>query len=183
MRETRTGILTGEADNIPPDGEAYKIVMKQLDNQEKALTAMFMGTEIKSSVMSKIIEIVPERKNIDKQVVARFSVKLGVVAADDLSGAPIYLSLKSLEPLEEIVLTEKEAKAWEDKYSKGVVFNIPAKADLKVSYKGKEYVNTEFDVVQFGSKEVLTNRMFENNKKPIKVIFYPNLGAIKQIIE
>lgn len=183
LRETRTGILTGEADNIPPDGEAYKIVMKHLDDQEKALTAMFMGIETESSVMSKVVEIVPERKNIDKQVVARFSTKLGVVAADDLSGAPIYLSLKSLEPIEEIVLTEKEAKEWENKYSKGVVFNIPAKADLIITYKGKDYVNTEFDVVQFGSKEVLTNRMFENNKKPIKVIFYPNLGAVKQIIE
>lgn len=183
LRETRTGILTGEADNIPPDGEAYKIVMKQLETQEKALTAMFMGTETESSVMSEIFQIVPERESIDKQVVTRFSTKLGIVAADDLSGAPIYLNLKSIEPIEEVVLTEKEAKAWEDKYSKGVVFNIPAKANLTISYKGKEYVNTEFDVVQFGSKEVLTNRMFENNKKPIKIIFYPNLGAIKQIIE
>ena len=41
----------------------------------------------------------------------------------------------------------------------------------------------EVDVVQFGSQDVLIKQMFDNNKQPVKVYFYPELGAIKQIIQ
>ena len=35
IRESRLNILTGEADNLPPDGEAMKLVIQQLEEQEK----------------------------------------------------------------------------------------------------------------------------------------------------
>ena len=41
----------------------------------------------------------------------------------------------------------------------------------------------ETDIVQFGTKDVLAKKMFDNMKQPIKVVFYPDLGAIKQIIQ
>ena len=33
IRESRLNILTGEADNLPPDGEAMKLVIQQLEEQ------------------------------------------------------------------------------------------------------------------------------------------------------
>lgn len=182
LRESRTNILTGEADNMPPDGEAYKVVMNQLDAQEKALTAMFVGTETKEKG-SKSFSLVPDDKNIDNRILFRFSTKLGVVEPTDLAGAPVYLSLKNKNPLPKQVLTPKEEKEMEKKFSRGIIYNIPNKASLEVSYDGRAYVQKEYDVVQFGQQDVLAPQMFDNNKKPIKVIFYPELGAIKQIIE
>ena len=41
LRETRMDILSGEADNMPPDGEAMKIVLQQLTDQEQALNDLF----------------------------------------------------------------------------------------------------------------------------------------------
>lgn len=35
IRESRLNILTGDADNLPPDGEAMKLVIQQLEEQEK----------------------------------------------------------------------------------------------------------------------------------------------------
>ena len=43
IRESRLNILTGDADNLPPDGEAMKLVIQQLEEQEKALTNLFTG--------------------------------------------------------------------------------------------------------------------------------------------
>jgi hypothetical protein len=63
------------------------------------------------------------------------------------------------------------------------VYNIPGKAQLTLEFKYRTLKNQEMDIVQFGSQDVLTKRMFDNMKQPIKVIFYPNLGAIKQIIQ
>jgi len=182
LRESRTNILTGEADNMPPDGDAYKLVMNQLDEQEKALTAMFIGSETTES-LAKTFTFIPEKDDIEKQVICRFSSKLGIVEANDLSGAPVHMSLQSQSPRIEMILTPKEEKDLEKKFSRGIIYNVPSKADLKITYNGKNYVNSIFDVVQYGTQDVLTPQMFDNNKKPIQVIFFPDLGAIKQIIQ
>lgn len=182
LRESRNNILTGEADNMPPDGEAYKLVMTQLEEQEKALTAMFAGTEI-IETGSKEFTVVPDDKNIDNRIIFRFSLKLGIVDANDLSGAPVTLSLKNKEPREPQILTPKEEKEMEKKFSSGIIYNIPNKASLQVAYNGKNFVQKECDVVQYGVQDVLVQKMFDNNKQPIKVIFYPDLGAVKQIIQ
>lgn len=182
LRESRTNILTGEADNMPPDGAAYQLVMTQLEDNEKALTSLFVGKESQSS-FEKEFTVDIERKNIDKQVVFRFSSHLGVVAANDLAGEPVYLSLKSKTPLVNDIRTPKEEKELEKKFSSGIIYNIPGKADLRIDYKNNTMAKQECDIVQFGSQEVLVKEMFDNKKQPIKVLFHPFLGAIKQIIE
>lgn len=183
LRESRTNILTGEADNMPPDGTAYKLVMEQLDTQEKALIGMFAGTEVTESGLVKKYVITLDDKNIDNRIVFRFSSKLGVVTADNLAGAPVYLSLINKNPIEKPILTAKEEKALAEKFAKGIIYNIPAKASLNITFNGKSLIQKDIDIVQYGTQEVLVNKMFENNKKPVKVLFYPELGAIKQIIE
>ncbi|MDR0824841.1 MAG: DUF4831 family protein [Prevotella sp.] len=182
LRESRTNILTGEADNMPPDGNAYKLVMAQLEEQEKALISLFTGTE-ETSTDSKTFTIVPDEKDIDNRVILRFSSKLGIVDANDLSGAPVYLTLKNKDPRPVLILTPKEEKELEKKFSAGIIYNIPNKAALQIVFNGKDLVKKECDVAQYGMQDVLAPKMFENNKLPVKVIFYPDLGAIKQIIQ
>lgn len=184
LRETRNSILTGDADTMPPDGNAYKLVMEQLDTQEKALTSMFIGTEVIEEIEAKTYTIIPTDKNIEKYIVFRFSRRLGFVDKTDLAGAPVYLSLTSNEPAKDTqILSPKEEKELEKKFSKGIIFNVPGKAQLEITYDHKTWVNKACDVVQYGSQDVLAPQMFDNNKAPIKVIFYPELGAIKQIIQ
>lgn len=182
LRRSRNDILIGEADNMPPDGEAYKVVMDQLNLQEKVLTEMFTGT-VETETFTTDITFIPDDKNIDRKVIARFSTKLGPVDADNLAGAPVYLSLTNKTPKPEMQLSEKELQQLEKKLKEGLVYNIPSKAELKIEHNNQIIRNAEVDVVQFGSKEVLTKKMFDSCKKPIQVIFYPELGAIKQIIQ
>lgn len=182
LRESRNDILTGDADNMPPDGDAYKLVMSQLEEQEKALTAMFSGTETVETG-SKEFTIIPDEKDINNRILFRFSSKLGIVEANDLSGAPVYLSLKNKEPRVEQILTPKEEKEMEKKFSSGIIYNIPNKAALTISYNNRNYVQKECDIVQYGTQDVLVKQMFDNNKQPVQVIFYPDLGATKQIIQ
>lgn len=183
LRETRNNILTGEADNMPPDGNAYKLVMERLDMQEKALTSMFAGSETVET-LSKTYTVQPTTKDIKDQIVFRFSTKLGFIDSENLAGAPVKLTLINKEPQGEApILSPKDQKALDEKFSKGIIYNIPAKASLQVQFANKTWVNKEVDVVQYGKQEVLIPKMFDNNKLPIKVIFFPELGAIKQIIQ
>lgn len=182
LRQSKNDILMGEADNMPPDGEAYKVVMQELNNQEQALTEMFTGRS-KSEYLTQEYTIVPTMDPIHKEVVARFSTKLGLVEADNLAGAPIYLSL---EPMDNQDLPQEyltNPAAYEKKVSKGMVYNIPGKAQLTLEYNNRRLKAMEMDVVQYGSKDVLTHKTITNKKRPLKIQFFPHLGAIKQITE
>lgn len=178
IRESRVNILTGEADNLPPDGEAMKIVIEQLENQEKALTNLFTGVESRATELYEVT--VMPHDNLEKEVLFRFSELLGVVDADDLGGAPVYMNLKATEraPLLDAKEFEKKAKGM-----KGVIYNIPGKADVEIVMNQKTLYKGDVQVTQFGTVESLAPVMFEDKKMPVKVLFYPETGAIKQIIQ
>jgi hypothetical protein len=108
---------------------------------------------------------------------------LGPVDADNLAGEPIYLTLRNKTPKIESAISDKERERLEKKLSEGVVYNVPGKAQLILEFKNRALKDMEVDVVQFGTKDVLVKKMFDNMKQPIKVIFYPELGAIRQIIQ
>ncbi len=182
LRRSRSDILSGEAESMPPDGSAYKVVMEEIDVQEKALTELFSGS-VENEYFSVSYTFVPGQEDVNGEVIARFSSKLGPVDADDLAGEPICFTLTNKTPSLPLLLSDKELQRLESKLSEGIVYNVPGKADLVIEFKNKILVNKEVDVVQYGSKDVLARRMFENQKQPIQVHFHPELGAIKQIIQ
>ena len=176
LRESRTNILTGEADNLPPDGEAMKIVISKLEEQEKALTKLFTGTEAKETEFFDV-SITPDDE-LDKEILFRFSTKLGILDEDDLGGEPVYMNLVALERAPELDAKEAEKKA---KLMKGVIYNVPGKARVEIIFKNKSLLKKETPVVQFGTQEALAPIILEDKKLPVKVVFYPETGAIRQI--
>ena len=178
IRESRLNILTGEADNLPPDGEAMKLVIQQLEEQEKALTNLFTGILTKETEHYEV-SIIPH-DNLDKEVLFRFSKQLGIVDADDLGGTPVYMNLKATERAP--ILDAKEAEE-KDKSLKGIVYNVPGKASIEILMNKKTLYKGEAQITQFGTREGLAPVMFEDKKAPVKVLFYPETGAIKQIIQ
>ena len=171
-------ILTGDADNLPPDGEAMKLVIQQLEEQEKALTNLFTGILTKETSHYEV-SITPY-DNLEKEVLFRFSNLMGIVDADDLGGVPVYMNLKATERAP--VLDPKEAEK-KEKSLKGIVYNVPGKASIEISMNKKTLYKGDAQITQFGSREGLAPVMFEDKKAPVKVYFYPETGAIKQIIQ
>ena len=178
IRESRMNILTGESDNTPPDGVAMKLIIQQLEEQEQALMALFIGTT-KQTTQIKTFTIAPA-EDIKKEVLFRFSKQRGIVDADDLGGAPIYLSLTATEKAP--ILDPKEA-AKKAKKMKGIIYNDPGKANVTLTMNAKTIFNGNFHITQFGTQEALAPVLFEDKKAPVKVFFYPETGAIKQIIQ
>lgn len=178
IRESRLNILTGDADNLPPDGESMKLVIQQLEEQEKALTNLFTGIVVEE-IMDYDVSVIPH-DDLDKEVVFRFSTHLGIVDADDLGGTPVYLNLKATDRAPE--LDEKEA-AKKEKSLKGIIYNVPGKANVEILMNSRVLYKGEVQITQFGTREGLAPVMFEDKKAPVKVYFYPETGAIKQIIQ
>jgi len=178
IRESRINILTGETDNPPADGAAMQIVMDELEAQEKALTNLFTGVYTKTTELYDVT-IIPH-DNLDKEVIFRFSDKLGIVDADDLAGVPVYLNLTATERIPPMDPKEAEKKF---KNAKGVIYNVPGKASVEILMNKKTLFKGEVQVTQFGIQDSLASAMFEDKKMPVKVLFYPETGAIKQVIQ
>ena len=44
IRQTRNDLITGQAEQTPPDGKSLQLMLDNLEAQEQALMAMFVGT-------------------------------------------------------------------------------------------------------------------------------------------
>ena len=87
IRESRMDLSTGDSDQKPADGEALKLMLQQLDEQERNLTALFMGTTQTQTVV-KHFTWIPQGETAN-EVVFRISDISGIVGKTDLSGDPI----------------------------------------------------------------------------------------------
>ncbi len=177
LRETRSDILSGQADNPPADGEAMKLVLDNLAAQEAALTAMFAGVHSSHTVVEKVI-FTPDSVDAAGIVVARLSAVDGIVDADNLAGVPITLDFKIVED-GKLPLTEKgEVKTFP---KGGVAYRIPGRGKLTVSYAGKVIASEEFPVAQLGPVFGLNPALFTDKKEPYSVTFDTATGAIVEL--
>lgn len=173
IRESKNSLTRGQADYMPQDGAALKIMLNNLEEQEKALTEMFSGyTDRTEKTFTFYVE--PEQEITD-QVVCRFSKKLGVVKEDNLAGEPIYLTITNESTLPP---ANEEAKA--KKKLDGVIYNIPGKGRVSIDTMDKNYFEDELPITQFGETEVLIDNLF-NKKVNTRVVFNPTTGGISKI--
>lgn len=175
MRESRNELIRGEADNTPKDGAQLQLMLNQLDQQAAALESLFKGT-VSRSTHYVVLNVVPDA---EKEVIAfRMSKHQGVVAANDLSGEPVYLSLESQHNIPASLIDPSVTKK-KEKMEKGIYYNVPARETVKVYTDEKTYVNMDCPMAQFGTTEVLSDVLFNKNST-FKVSFYPQTGAIEK---
>lgn len=173
IRESRNAIIRGQADNMPKDGEALKLMLAQLDEQEGVLMQLFTGTTVRQRTSVRL-RLTP-RQGLDKEVLFRFSRKLGVLDKDDLAGTPIYVSLTDLHTVPPYTLDEKSRKK-----PAGIVYNVPGQARLHIYSTTQTYVEQNIVVTQFGHQEILADDLF-NKRTDTRVTFDIRSGALLHI--
>lgn len=177
LRQSRTDILTGQAEQMPPDGQAMQLVLDNLSAQEAALTAMFMGTEQRYTDV-KTFRFTPDTVSTEK-IIARISSLNGIVDPYDLSGKPVYLFLEITER-GELPINEKTGLT--KQFPKGgVAYRIPGKATIKLEYDGKIYTDHTYNVAQYGVVFGIDPSMFTTKTAPAYLLFDPLTGGIKEL--
>lgn len=176
LRQSRQDYLTGQADQMP-DGQALALILQNLQAQEEALTAMFLGTTQTATDAIAVSYVPSAEESAAEVVIARLNPLKGFVAADDLSGAPIVLNSKVLNigkmPLDE--------KGREKIFPKGgIPYAIPGSARFTVGFNGKNIDSKTFDVAQLGVVFGLDPSFFTNKKEPGYAIFDPLTGALRE---
>lgn len=171
IRESKNALVRGQADNMPKDGEQLKLMLDNLEEQERALTEMFSGVNDKEE-KTFTIRLTPGSE-LSNEVAFRFSKKLGVVANNDLAGEPIYINLKNMKTLN---VPEDDGKKKLD----GIAYNVPGKALVTLTNGKNQLFEGELPVTQFGTIEYLAPALF-NKKSTTKVSFNPATGGLIKV--
>ena len=174
LRENRSDLISGQADNTPPDGKSLQLALDNLSAQEAALTAMFEGTTKKYTTVSTIT-FEPDSESINDELFVRLSPIDGIVDANDLSGTPIYISVDILEQGELPLDDKGEVK----NFPKGAfAYNIPGRALISLTYNGKVVASQEVSLAQLGVTFGLDPKLFTDKRQPSKLQLDPTTGAI-----
>lgn len=170
IRESKNALLRGEADNMPKDGAQLKLMLDNLNLQERAMTEMFSG-KVKEEAKTFTVRLTPEETS--NQVAFRFSKKLGLVANNDLAGEPYYISITDLKTLD---IPADDGKKKVD----GIAYNLPGKAQVTLTHNNKKLFDEQLPVTQFGTIEYLAPILFNKNST-IKVLFDTATGGIIKV--
>lgn len=171
IRESKNALLRGEADNMPKDGAQLKLMLDNLNLQERAMTEMFSG-KIKKEPKTFTIRLTP--KEMKDEVAFRFSKKLGVVGNDDLAGEPYYITVADLKT-PDVSSTEESKKKLD-----GVAYNLPGKAQVTLTFNNKKIFDDQLPITQFGTIEYLAPVLFNKNST-IKVQFDTATGGLIKV--
>lgn len=177
IRESRNALVRGEADNSPKDGEQLRLMLEQLDTQDKALEQLFTGT-VQTSTEVFSLNYLPTQET-ERDILFRFSQFSGVVDKDDLSGQPVYISIKNtgnLPARQDNPETDKK-KA---KMERGIYYNVPARESISIFDINQTWLQAECSMGQFGYTEILSDVLFDK-KTATKVLFHQENGGIKKL--
>lgn len=174
-KEARLELTRGTADNMPADGEQMKLLLQELENQERAITEAFTGTEVSES-LTGVFYLLPDEDGVYDLI--RLSDFGGFVETDDFSGELVELVVGEFSKVE----TPTGPDGLPKKLPKdALIYTIPAKANVAVRFRGRNLVSKDFDFGQFGTTFGLAPALFTDKKAPSYVIFDPATGAIRRL--
>ena len=175
IRESRNLLVRGQADNMPKDGEQLRLMLNQLDKQDLAMTSLFTGTTTKDTT-EHIMTIIPDKAS-DRQVLFRFSQKLGVLESDDLAGVPYYYMIEDMKTVPPVEVIDPKKK---NKQAQGIYVNIPGKLRSTISQAQGIVDTAEFPAGQFGNVELLSGALF-NKRYTTRLWVHPLSGAVEKM--
>jgi len=175
-RESKNLLNKGQADFMPQDGEQLRIMLSNLKTQENALMQLFEGVTVKDTAET-VITFVPEHET-DKQMLFRFSKRLGIVDKDDLSGTPYYISIEDCHNIPDMPTAVEPGT--KNKDDAGIYANLPGKIKLAI-YNGARALSTyEMYSAQFGRTVAIQGELF-SKKLNTELVFNPITGNVESI--
>ena len=95
-RRFQYDVVSGMMDEFHPDGDAYKVSLKELKQMEEDYTSLFVGkSEYQKETYS--FDYVPGKAPGKGEVLFRISDENGIVPSNDLSGKPVMIGLKPIK--------------------------------------------------------------------------------------
>ena len=172
LRDNRSLLVKGQADFMPHDGQQMKLMLDQLEMQDRALTSMFSGTTVRDTA-EYVFTLCPVM-NFQTQTLFRFSRHFGMVDADDLSGELYTITVTDMNSVPKMTPINKK------KAENGLYYNVPGRVRSVISHGPDMVSQEEFPAAQFGNVELLSGELF-NKHFGTRLWLNPVTGAIDKL--
>lgn len=167
-----------------PDGKALEIILLELKAKVKNYYRMFTGT-MKRTKHSFSFEYIPlHNKDIQADILFRFSEKRGILSSSNMDGEPIFVEItregtqKKIRTFADLQKSLRYTQSKKDEEF-GLVYRIPEAANMRLYSKSKVFFNTNLFLPQLGEIQRLPLGLITN--PGVQILFYPELGGIKSI--
>ena len=182
IRESRNNITRGQADFVPTDGESLKFMLESLTAQETALLTLFNGTS-ETEEVTFTINVTPDEA-LSKQVLFRFSSKLGVLPIDNLAGEPVWIDLTDRKMSDNYTMDPDQQKKLQAAKSKKeasfLYYRLPGRAALRIYNNRTTFLEQEIQIAQFGNVETISSSIM-GKMADTKITFDTTTGAVLTI--
>ena len=175
-RRFQYDIASGMMDEFHPDGEAYKVSLKELKQMEEDYTSLFVGkSEYQKGIYS--FDYVPGKTPGKAEVLFRISGENGIVPSTDLSGKPVMIEFETDKNL-----VQKYADGAKSENpnagESGVYYRMPGQATIKIINDLNVIATARATIAQFGEVAPVPEELLYGN---FSILFHPETGAIKSI--
>lgn len=157
IREGRMSLLSGDVNKFP-EGAAMDAILSRMDKEEQQLTELFTGKKT-VSYETETIYFEPEQTFVN-QTLFRLSNISGIVAADDLSGAPIFINFTA-ESKNQLSIASKSTVV--------LYYILPVKGKITINDVQNQYFTGEFTFPQFGTVLPLGENMLTKTTKRVLI--------------
>ena len=174
-RRLQFEIAAGLIDELHPDGEAYKVSLKELKEIEKTYLSLFIGKyNTEKAVFG--FDYIPKTGG-KSEAVFRISEEGGIIPATDLSGKPVMIEFeieKELAQKQTDLIKSDNPAAGES----GVFYRIPGKANIRIVNDMNVIATARATIAQFGAVAPVPEELLSGD---FAVDFDPETGAISNI--
>ncbi len=175
-RRMQYDMVAGMMDEFHPDGEAYKVSLKELKTIEKNYMSLFVGRTTYSKA-SYSFDFMPTKANGKGEVIFRISDENGIVPASDLSGRPVMIEFETENELVQkyngLVKSDNPAAG-----ESGVYYRMPGMATVKIISELKLIATAKVPIAQFGTVAPVPEELLYGS---YSIKFHPETGAIKSV--
>lgn len=175
-RRFQYDIAAGMMDEFHPDGEAYKVSLKELKKTEEDYLSLFVGkSDYQKGEFS--FDYVPGKSPGKAEVIFRISEENGIVPPADLSGKPVMIEFETDKNL-----VQKYADGAKSENpnagESGIFYRMPGQATIKIINDLNVVATARATIAQFGEVAPVPEDLLYGD---YVLQFYSETGAIKSI--
>jgi hypothetical protein len=176
LRKRKALVLASKYDKLPPDGQAYQVMVDELNKIIGNYESLFLGKTFKA-MHKYVFEVVPDGKANKPVVAFRFSSALGVLPESNVSGKPIMLEL---EPNSDLTKSsdQKATPSSGEMSTSGLVYRMPGSVIARLLNGSDVLAQSRLAMAQFGVVAPLPDGLMNGE---YSIEFHPATGAIKRI--
>jgi len=176
-RRLQYEIAAGLVDEFHPDGEAYKVSLKELKRIENDYLSLFVG---KSNYEKQTFgfDYVPKSGG-KSEAIFRVSEENGIVSATDLSGKPVMIDFE----IDNELVQKFNGLAKSDNPSageSGVYYRVPGRATVKLINDMNVIATARLTIAQFGVVAPLPEELLFGE---YSIDYNTETGSIQSVIK